>query len=366
MPGRATTSLRRGKGILTPPQPRAYRAGSHRHRLAVRLVVALVGGRGEHGLRRVVEVGVRQRAVARQHGLQRGEPVLVVRPRLAAVARLPPLDRIDQRELELAPLVLPGVVGRHGHRERPQLPRLLERSALAPASRSPAPRRGGGRRRAPSRPAGSPSGRLRRAGADHGVAGDERGQLLLARGPRCPPAAPGAPSSASPTTESHTRTSTESGTSKPKSSPAPSAARAPSARGTPGPCTSSAAAPAPATGSRSTACRRSTLCTVVGVLDDDHVLALQPADAQLRARRGGVGEEPGLELRVGPRLGDDLGAELRPDLVLVDLGEPVDRGGRHDPFSIMMASSALTRAAISSWVRMCTVMRLPCLGAGTM
>src|SRR6185312_5755748 len=56
---------------------------------------------------------------------------LVVRPRLAAVARLPALDRIDERELELAPLVLPGVVGRDGHRERPQLPRLLERSALA-------------------------------------------------------------------------------------------------------------------------------------------------------------------------------------------------------------------------------------------
>jgi hypothetical protein len=29
--------------------------------------------------------------------------------------------------------------------------------------------------------------------------------------------------------------------------------------------------------------------------------------------------------------GDDGGAELRADLVLVDLGEPVDGGGRHDP-----------------------------------
>jgi hypothetical protein len=66
------------------------------------------------------------------------------------------------------------------------------------------------------------------------------------------------------------------------------------------------------------------------ILHHDHVLALQAADAELGAGLRGVGEQPLLELGVLPRPGDHLRAQLRPDLVLVDLHQPVDGGRGHD------------------------------------
>src|SRR5437764_352271 len=69
---------------------------------------------------------------------------------------------------------------------------------------------------------------------------------------------------------------------------------------------------------------------VGGVLHDDHVLALQAADAEVSAGLRGVGEQSLLECGIGPGPGHHLRAQLGADLVLVDLHEPVDRRGRHD------------------------------------
>ena len=67
------------------------------------------------------------------------------------------------------------------------------------------------------------------------------------------------------------------------------------------------------------------------VLHDDHIFALEAADAELLAGRRGVSQQPLLERGVRPRPGDHLRAQLRADLVLVDLHQPVDGRGRHDP-----------------------------------
>src|SRR3712207_7530869 len=49
------------------------------------------------------------------------------------------------------------------------------------------------------------------------------------------------------------------------------------------------------------------------------------ADTQLLARRGGVGEQTRLELRVDPGAGDDASTVLRADFFLVNRGHVVDR-----------------------------------------
>jgi hypothetical protein len=106
----------------------------------VRLVVVAVGRCGEHvpcpgvQLRRVDDAG---RA---EHRLERVHPVLVVRPRVAEVAVLPVLDGLDQRALELCPLVLPRLVCGDGESEGPELPRFVERSG--PGADSPTGRAG--------------------------------------------------------------------------------------------------------------------------------------------------------------------------------------------------------------------------------
>lgn len=86
----------------------------------------------------------------------------------------------------------------------------------------------------------------------------------------------------------------------------------------------------------------------VVVLDDDHVLALQTADAQLRAGCGGVGEQALAELGVEPGARRDASAEVGADLVLVDLGEAVDGVGGHDAPLDRQRLERLHRAAISS------------------
>ena len=67
------------------------------------------------------------------------------------------------------------------------------------------------------------------------------------------------------------------------------------------------------------------LWTLVGVLDDDHVLALRAADAELGAGRRGVLEQALLELGIGPRARHDARTVVGADLPLVELGDPVDR-----------------------------------------
>ncbi len=71
---------------------------------------------------------------------------------------------------------------------------------------------------------------------------------------------------------------------------------------------------------------------------DDHVVALRrvldrdqmdgaPGKAERADRVGGVGDEAALELRIGPGLGDDAGADMRPDLGLVGVDDEVERLG---------------------------------------
>ena len=63
---------------------------------------------------------------------------------------------------------------------------------------------------------------------------------------------------------------------------------------------------------------------VRSVLDDDDVLALRAAEAELGDGGRAVVEQPGLVVGVGPRPGDDLGAVQRADVVGVRLMKPVD------------------------------------------
>lgn len=57
------------------------------------------------------------------------------------------------------------------------------------------------------------------------------------------------------------------------------------------------------------------------------MLALPPAIAEFGDRGGAVGEETGLEGRVGPGLRDDARAVARADLRLVGLDDQIERGG---------------------------------------
>src|SRR5262249_21638101 len=63
------------------------------------------------------------------------------------------------------------------------------------------------------------------------------------------------------------------------------------------------------------------------VLEHDHVLTLAPDEAEIGERRRPVGEEPSLELRIHPGLGDDARAVPRPDLRFVRVDQLVERGG---------------------------------------
>ena len=68
-----------------------------------------------------------------------------------------------------------------------------------------------------------------------------------------------------------------------------------------------------------------TWCTVGVFSSDHHVLALRALEAELGDGGGAVVEQPRLVLRVGPRLGDDLGAVHRADGGLVGADERLDR-----------------------------------------
>ena len=74
----------------------------------------------------IVELGAGEHAGTGEHRLQRLQPTLVVAPRRLCFVALPAPDGVDQRELELGPVVVPVVVGGDRHGEGAQLPRLLE------------------------------------------------------------------------------------------------------------------------------------------------------------------------------------------------------------------------------------------------
>ena len=74
-----------------------------RDRVAVGVLVAGVARGREHFFGPLVQHRLRQQPAARQHRLERGQPVLVVAPRLGVrvpAALFPLPDRLDQRELE--------------------------------------------------------------------------------------------------------------------------------------------------------------------------------------------------------------------------------------------------------------------------
>ena len=70
---------------------------------------------------------------------------------------------------------------------------------------------------------------------------------------------------------------------------------------------------------------------VRGVLHHGHVLALRPAEAEIRHGGGPVRQQTRLVLRVGPRPGDDLGAVHRPQVVLEMRDDRVHRVDVEDP-----------------------------------
>ena len=70
---------------------------------------------------------------------------------------------------------------------------------------------------------------------------------------------------------------------------------------------------------------------VRGVLDDDHVLTLGAAEAELRDSGGPSRQQARLVLGVGPRAGDDLGAVHRSQVVLEMRDDRVHRVDVEDP-----------------------------------
>jgi hypothetical protein len=66
------------------------------------------------------------------------------------------------------------------------------------------------------------------------------------------------------------------------------------------------------------------------VLDDDHVFAFGPLEAEFGDGRGAVGEQALLVIRVGPCAGDDLRAVHRAEVVLEVLHDLVERIGVED------------------------------------
>src|SRR6185437_3201769 len=69
-----------------------------------------------------------------------------------------------------------------------------------------------------------------------------------------------------------------------------------------------------------------------GILHRDHVLALETAEAQLRDRGGGVGQQALPIGSIRPGAGDDSRAVVRPDAVLVGLDQGVEGCGVDQAF----------------------------------
>ena len=67
-----------------------------------------------------------------------------------------------------------------------------------------------------------------------------------------------------------------------------------------------------------------------GIGDDDHVLAFGTPEAELGDRRGRVAQQARPVDVVRPRPRDDLGPVLRPDVVLIELDDGVDRVRRDE------------------------------------
>ena len=70
----------------------------------------------------------------------------------------------------------------------------------------------------------------------------------------------------------------------------------------------------------------------IGVLDGNHVLTLPACEPDLGNRRRCVLKEPGLVFRIGPSLGDDLGAVVRADFGFIHLDQDIERLRVHIAF----------------------------------